>query len=162
MLSTAHKFSCSIDIFALDVLITHTTERGAFLEALKGMGDLDEVDVVVPPSEIASFPEFTEELRHQYSIPILSFGHAGDGNLHIYILRDKRERTEWLKITEEVMHLVYEKAKSLNGLVSGEHGIGFAKKPYLEQSLDPASLERKRSLKAAFDLKGLLNSGKVC
>lgn len=155
---------------ALDVLIAHTTERqeglwenrGAFLEALKGMGDLDEVDVVVPPSQIASFIVFTEELRQEYSVPILSFGHAGDGNLHIYILRDQRDREKWLKTTEQVMHLVYEKAKKLNGLVSGEHGIGFAKRPYLEQSLDRASLALMRSIKAVFDPKGLLNPGKVC
>ena len=154
---------------AHDVFIAHTSDRqealwenrGAFLEALKGMGDLDEVDVVVPPSEVAAFIDFTENLRKEYAIPIISFGHAGDGNLHIYILRDELERDKWLEITEEVMERIYAKAHSLSGQVSGEHGIGFAKKKYLEQSLDSRSLDLMRSIKASFDPKGLLNPGKV-
>lgn len=155
---------------AHDVLIAHTTDRqealwenrGAFLEALKGMGELDEVDVVVPPSQVANFIEFTEGLRHKYNLPILSFGHAGDGNLHIYLLRAEMEREAWLELTREVMVEIYQKAQELQGLVSGEHGIGFAKKPYLETSLSATSLELMRDIKRVFDPQQLLNPGKVC
>ena len=88
---------------AMDVLIANTADRqgglwecrGAFLEAIKGMGELDEVDVVVPPSRIAELVSFTEALAKEYDLPILSFGHAGDGNLHVYILRGERSG-KWL------------------------------------------------------------------
>ncbi len=155
---------------AHDVFIAHTGERqealwenrGAFLEALKAMGDMDEVDVVVPPSQIAAFVEFVEQLRVKYNLTIVGFGHAGDGNLHIYVLRDDLDRQIWLKTVQKIMDEIYAKAQALSGLVSGEHGIGFAKKPYLEKSLSPAALELMRSIKASFDPKGLLNPGKVC
>jgi glycolate oxidase len=159
-----------LDNGAHDVLIAHTADRqealwenrGAFLEALKGMGELDEVDVVVPPNQVAAFIEFTEELRVEYQLPILSFGHAGDGNLHIYLLRDKMEREAWLALTQQAMKEIYAHAKELQGLVSGEHGIGFAKKPYLEQALSPAVLELMRAIKLVFDPNQLMNPGKVC
>lgn len=155
---------------AYDVLIAHTTERqealwenrGAFLEALKGMGELDEVDVVVPPNQVAAFIEFTEELRKEYELPIVSFGHAGDGNLHIYILRAELDREVWLNSTKDVMDRIYARAQELTGLVSGEHGIGFAKKEYLEKSLSLPVLELMGAIKSVFDPKGLLNPGKVC
>lgn len=159
-----------LDQGAHDVLIAHTAERqealwesrGAFLEALKGRGELDEVDVVVPPNEVAAFIQFTEELRHEYGVPIVSFGHAGDGNLHIYVLRDEFDRTAWLKLTGEIMDRIYKHAKELGGLVSGEHGIGFAKKPFLEQGVSSDVLGLMRAIKLAFDPKQLLNPGKVC
>ena len=155
---------------AHDVLIAHTGERqealwenrGAFLEALKGMGELDEVDVVVPPNQVAAFIEFTEELRAKHDLCIVSFGHAGDGNLHIYILRGELDRDHWLSSTKDVMEKIYARAKELTGLVSGEHGIGYAKKEYLEKSLSPQVLELMQAIKLVFDPKGLLNPGKVC
>ena len=155
---------------AHDVLIAHTGERqaalwenrGAFLEALKAMGDLDEVDVVVPPNQIATFIEFTEQLRVECGLSIVSFGHAGDGNLHIYILRGELDRDIWLNSTREAMDRIYAKAHELKGLVSGEHGIGFAKRGYLEESLSPEVLQLMRSIKSGFDPKRLLNPGKVC
>jgi glycolate oxidase len=155
---------------AHDVFIAHTSERqeslwenrGAFLEALKGQGELDEVDVVVPPSQIATFIEYLENLSAESGLPIVSFGHAGDGNLHVYLLRAELEREHWLDLTKEVMDQIYAKARQLAGLVSGEHGIGYAKKEYLEKSTDSVTLELMRAIKLAFDPKGLLNPGKVC
>lgn len=158
-----------LDCGAIDVLIANTLDRqegiwecrGAFLEALKGMGDLDEVDVVVPPSEIAEFISSVEELREEYALPILSFGHAGDGNLHIYFLRGDLARDKWLDRSQEVMEIVYEDAQKLTGQVSGEHGIGYAKRDFLAQSLGPAQMRLLQGIKATFDPKGLLNPGKV-
>lgn len=158
-----------LDCGAIDVLIANIFDsqegiwecRGAFLEALKGMGDLDEVDVVVPPSEIAEFISSVEELREEYALPILSFGHAGDGNLHIYFLRGDLARDKWLDRSQEVMEIVYEDAQKLTGQVSGEHGIGYAKRDFLAQSLGPAQMRLLQGIKATFDPKGLLNPGKV-
>ena len=156
---------------ALDVFISDTEERqesiwsarGCFLEAIKALtSEMDEVDVVVPRNKIGEFVTFTHELENKANIRIKSFGHAGDGNLHIYILRDKLSEEIWHKKLSEVMQIMYDKAKELKGQVSGEHGIGFAKKGYLKQSLPDQCINIMQGIKLAFDPKNILNPGKVC
>lgn len=156
---------------ALDAFISDTEERqesiwsarGAFLEAIKASTtDMDEVDVVVPRNKIAEFVKFTHELENKHSIRIRSFGHAGDGNLHIYILKDDLSEGEWQEKLHDAMEEMYVKARTLRGQVSGEHGIGFAKKPYLNESLSLECVELMKRIKLAFDPKNLLNPGKVC
>lgn len=156
---------------ALDIFISDTTEReesiwkarGAFLEAIKGSTTyMDEVDVVVPRSSVNEMVEYIHSLHEKVNIRIKSFGHAGDGNLHAYVLKDDLSDEEWEKLMNEAMDLIYAKARELNGQVSGEHGIGYAKKSYLLQSMDPATVEIMRGIKAAFDPKNILNPHKVC
>lgn len=156
---------------ALDVLISDTEERqesiwsarGAFLEAIKSSTtEMEEVDVVVPRNQVAEFIKFTHELEHQFQIRIRSFGHAGDGNLHIYLLRDALEAEVWHSKLEAVMACMYRKGKELKGQVSGEHGIGFAKKPYLKESLSPEHLALLQGIKRVFDPGNIMNPGKVC
>ena len=156
---------------ALDVFISDTEERqeaiwsarGAFLEAIKALTtEMDEVDVVVPRNKVAEFVKFTHEVEESQDIRIKSFGHAGDGNLHIYILRDELNSEEWNNKLNNVMEILYKKSRELNGQVSGEHGIGFAKKPFLNESLPKESIEIMKGIKLAFDPKNILNPGKVC
>ncbi|MFL0267369.1 FAD-binding oxidoreductase [Candidatus Clostridium radicumherbarum] len=156
---------------ALDVFISDTEERqesiwsarGAFLEAIKASTtEMDEVDVVVPRNKVAEFIKFTHELEKEFNIRIRSFGHAGDGNLHIYILRDALDEETWKKKLLEVMEYMYKRGRELNGQVSGEHGIGFAKRPYLKESLAPELITVMKGIKMAFDPKNILNPGKVC
>jgi len=156
---------------ALDVLISDTEERqesiwsarGCFLEAIKALTtEMDEVDVVVPRNKIGEFVTFTHELERTANIRIKSFGHAGDGNLHVYILRDELNEKEWHTKLREIMQVMYDKAKELKGQVSGEHGIGFAKKGYLKQSLPDQCINIMQGIKLAFDPKNILNPGKVC
>lgn len=156
---------------ALDVLISDTEERqesiwsarGCFLEAIKALTtEMDEVDVVVPRNQIGKFVTFTHELERTANIRIKSFGHAGDGNLHIYILRDDLDQEAWESKLKEVMQIMYDKAKELDGQVSGEHGIGFAKKGYLKESLPSECIGIMQGIKLAFDPKNILNPGKVC
>ena len=156
---------------ALDVLISDTEERqesiwsarGCFLEAIKALTtEMDEVDVVVPRNKIGEFVTFTHELERTANIRIKSFGHAGDGNLHVYILRDELNEEEWHTKLREIMQIMYDKAKELKGQVSGEHGIGFAKKGYLKQSLPDQCMNIMQGIKLAFDPKNILNPGKVC
>jgi glycolate oxidase len=156
---------------ALDVLISDTEERqesiwsarGCFLEAIKALTtEMDEVDVVVPRNKIGEFVTFTHELENKANIRIKSFGHAGDGNLHIYILKDSLSEEAWQAKLSEVMQIMYDKAKELKGQVSGEHGIGFAKKGYLKQSLPDQCINIMQGIKLAFDPKNILNPGKVC
>ena len=156
---------------AVDLLIADTDERaeaiwkarGAFLEAIKGSTtSMDEVDVVVPRSCVNEFVNFVHDLRKDMNIRIKSFGHAGDGNLHVYILRDAMNDKQWKNALEEAMQRMYDKAKTMDGQVSGEHGIGRAKKPYLKESLDPATIILMQRIKKAFDPNGILNPHKVC
>ncbi len=155
---------------ALDVYISDTEERqeaiwsarGAFLEAIKASTtEMDEVDVVVPRNSVAEFVKFTHELEKEFSIRIRSFGHAGDGNLHIYILRDDLTEEIWNRKLHDVMECMYKKARELKGQVSGEHGIGFAKKPYLNEALSPTVLNIMKGIKLTMDPKNILNPGKV-
>lgn len=155
---------------ALDVFISDTEERqeaiwsarGCFLEAIKALTtEMDEVDVVVPRNKIGEFVMYTHQLEERFSIRVKSFGHAGDGNLHIYILRDALDEAAWHKKLSEVMQIMYDKAKELEGQVSGEHGIGFAKKQYLSQSLSKESISIMQGIKSAFDPKNILNPGKL-
>lgn len=155
---------------AKDVFIVDTPERkdtvwsarGAFLEAIKAStSEMDECDVVVPRNRVAEFIRFTHELSRKHKIRIPSFGHAGDGNLHIYICRDELEENLWKQKLTDVFAEMYEKAMSMGGAVSGEHGVGYAKKKYLEEQLGTAQIEIMRGIKKVFDPKGLLNPGKV-
>ncbi|MGI6038450.1 MAG: FAD-binding oxidoreductase [Limnochordia bacterium] len=158
-----------LDVGAYDVLIADILERqagiwetrGTFLEAIKALGEMDEVDVVLPPHSIAAFIKYSEEIGRSHGVRILSFGHAGDGNLHVYLFRGERSQKEWEAVHAQVMELLYDEAKRLGGQVSGEHGIGYAKKPYLASSLGPTQMDLLRSIKRVFDPKGLLNPGKI-
>jgi glycolate oxidase len=156
---------------ALDILISDTNEReesiwkarGAFLEAIKGSTTyMDEVDVVVPRSSVNEMVEFIHSLYKEVNIRIKSFGHAGDGNLHAYVLKDDLSDEEWEKRMTAAMDKIYEKARELRGQVSGEHGIGFAKKSYMMEAMDPATIEIMKGIKKAFDPKNILNPRKVC
>ena len=155
---------------AIDVFISNTQERnesiwaarGAFLEAIKAStSEMDECDVVVPRRHVAEFVLFSKELQEKYAIRIRSFGHAGDGNLHIYVLRDDLAEQEWKEKLETVFRELYGKARTLGGKVSGEHGIGYAKKPYLADSLDPNALALMAGIKKVFDPNNILNPSKV-
>jgi len=155
---------------AIDVLISDTEERdesiwkarGSFLEAIKGSTTyMDEVDVVVPRDKVSELVRYCHSLEDEIDIRIKSFGHAGDGNLHIYILKDELSDEEWERRMGLCMERMYQKAKEMGGKVSGEHGIGFAKKQYLIESSDETTLELMRGIKAVFDPKNLLNPGKI-
>lgn len=156
---------------AIDILIADTDERsegiwkarGAFLEAIKSSTTcMDEVDIVVPRREVNTFVEYVHELRAKLNIRMKSFGHAGDGNLHVYILKDDLDDEQWHELLTLAMDKMYAKAKELNGKVSGEHGIGLVKKVYLEQSTPKTAIDLMKKIKAVFDPNNILNPGKIC
>ena len=160
----------ALSIGARDVLLADTDERkesiwnarGAFLEAIKGSTTtMDECDVVVPRDVIPQFVHKTVEIGRRVSVRIRSFGHAGDGNLHIYVCRDDLPEAEWKEKVEAVMHQLYDTAREMRGEVSGEHGIGHAKKAFLRDSVGERQVQLMRGIKAAFDPNGILNPGKV-
>ncbi len=160
-----------LDQGAIDLLIADTDERseaiwkarGAFLEAIKSSTSaMDEVDVVVPRSSVNDFVEYIHGLQAEIGARIKCFGHAGDGNLHVYILKDDLSEEKWQHVLSTAMEKMYAKAHTMEGQVSGEHGIGFAKKSYLKESLAPETLALMQGIKRAFDPNGILNPHKVC
>lgn len=155
---------------AKDIFISDTEERdetiwkarGAFLEAIKNStSDMDEVDVVVPRNRVNEMVEFSHELQKKVGARIKSFGHAGDGNLHIYVLKDDLKDDTWEKVLSSAMDEMYKKAGELKGAVSGEHGIGYAKKPYLKDMIPEETIELMRGIKKVFDPKNILNPEKI-
>lgn len=155
---------------AMDVLISDTQERedsiwkarGAFLEAIKGSTTLmDEVDMVVPRNRVNDMVEYLQEVQEKAGLRIKSFGHAGDGNLHAYLLKDELSDEEWHERLNNAMEMIYAKARELEGLVSGEHGIGFAKKHYLQESMASDNLELMNGIKQVFDPNNILNPHKI-
>ena len=160
-----------LEIGALDAYIVDTEERkksvwsarGAFLEAIKASTpEMDECDVVVPVSNVDKFITFTHDLAKEMNVRIPSFGHAGDGNLHIYICKDQLGEKEWEEVLTKCFDRMYEKAEELGGLVSGEHGIGYAKKEFLKKQLGETQIALMQGIKKVFDEKNILNPGKIC
>lgn len=156
---------------ARDVLISDTEERqgsiwtarGAFLEAIKASTtEMEECDVVVPRNRVADFVLYEKEVERIARLRLAGFGHAGDGNIHIYLLRDDMEKEDFEKRMAHAFDLLYGKAKEMGGHVSGEHGIGFAKRAYLAESIGETQLALMRAIKGVFDPNGILNPGKIC
>ena len=155
---------------AADVLILDTderksaawTSRGAYLEAFKFSTDeLDECDIVVPRDKIVEFTDALYTMGERYGLRVPYFGHAGDGNLHIYFCRDKMPEKEWRQKLEEGFDELYKLAHRYGGMPSGEHGVGWAKKKYLLESLGERQIELMRGIKRVFDPNGIMNPGKV-
>ena len=160
-----------LEIGALDAYIVDTEERkksvwsarSAFLEAIKASTtEMDECDVVVPRSKVDEFIKYTHKIAEDEKVRIPSFGHAGDGNLHVYICRDELDDETWEKTLAHCFDLMYKKAEELGGLVSGEHGIGYAKTGYMKKQYGADQIALMQGIKAAFDKKNILNPGKVC
>ena len=160
-----------LQIGALDAYIVDTDERkksvwsarGAFLEAIKASTtEMDECDVVVPGNKVDTFIKYTHELAAEFHVRIPSFGHAGDGNLHVYICRDALNEEDWENTKAAIFQRMYSKSVELGGLVSGEHGIGYAKKEYLKQQYGETPIGLMQGIKQVFDPRNILNPGKVC
>ena len=117
-------------------------------------------DVVVPKTKIPQLVDFTEKLSRELDLVILTFGHAGDGNIHVNIMVDKDNREEHQK-GQAAKKRLFDHVMSLSGTLSGEHGIGMTKAPYLSLELDETSIALMRNIKSLFDPNNILNPGKI-
>lgn len=117
-------------------------------------------DVVVPRSCMSEFVSFLSELSDKYGLPIPAFGHAGDGNIHVNIMIDKNNPAE-VRNGEKVVRDLFKKVVELGGTITGEHGIGITKAPYMEIEFSKPALELMFRLKRAFDPNNILNPGKI-
>jgi glycolate oxidase len=154
---------------AIDVLVADTPDsqsriwdiRSHFYEAVVKARVAELVDAAVPPGEIANFMQAVKEISAEHGMRIIGYGHAGDGNIHLHPLRDVLSEGEWEAKLPEVMKAIYGKAVEFGGTVSGEHGIGSAKKAYAPIALDEEELSIMRRIKEVFDPNGILNPGKI-
>lgn len=117
-------------------------------------------DVVVPVSRIPSLVEGVQGLSREFALPIVCFGHAGNGNLHVNLLYDPADAAQRAR-AEAAMARVFALTLSLGGTLSGEHGIGLAKREFMPQAVDASTLALMRAVKSAFDPDGILNPGKL-
>lgn len=117
-------------------------------------------DISVPRSAIPDTIRGIKEISDKRKLPIVIFGHAGDGNLHPNILFDKRDPEEWARVQQAVADL-FALSVSVGGTLSGEHGVGTLKKPFLESDVGPIAMDVMRSIRRALDPRGILNPGKI-
>jgi glycolate oxidase len=117
-------------------------------------------DISVPRSQIPEAVRRIKEVSRRYGLPIVVFGHAGDGNLHPNVLFDKRDPEQWA-LVEQIVAEIFRIAVELGGALSGEHGVGTLKLPYLESNVGKVSIDVQQSIKQALDPKGILNPGKA-
>lgn len=117
-------------------------------------------DVVVPRSKIPAFIHRMEDIKNNYQLMIISFGHAGDGNLHINVMYDEKIPGEHEK-AERAIHEIFQEVLNLGGTISGEHGIGITKAPFLAMELDDAEIALMKKIKQIFDPNDILNPGKI-
>ena len=136
--------------------------RGALVKAVEAVSEQEPVDIVVPISRTADFIRFINDLEAQSGMQMVSFGHAGDGNLHIYCCANDMALDEFKRRSKAVMDKCYAKCTEFGGQVSGEHAIGHAKKQYLVESAGETAFGLMQAIKQVFDPKGILNPGKVC
>ena len=122
-------------------------------------GKLNE-DIVVPRSKLPDMIERLEKISSKYNLPIVNFGHAGDGNIHVNIMYHTEDRKE-TEMAQLAMDEVFEECIKLGGSITGEHGVGITKRDYLERQIGKPQMELLKRIKRAFDPKNILNPNKM-
>ena len=160
---------------ALDVQITGQKGVQADILAIRSMlyeairpATVELFDVCVPRGEIAGHVNFVHGLEGRLGVSLPTYGHAADGNVHSHYLRAPledglfgKEYPDWREKSDEVRKAIYDDVVNRKGVISGEHGIGLAKKAYLPMNLSAAHIGALRAIKRALDPEGILNPGKI-
>jgi len=118
-------------------------------------------DVVVPRAELPPLLAGIKEIARRYAVRIVCFGHAGDGNVHVNVLKDELADDRWESLVPAVVEGIYRLALSLGGMITGEHGVGATRRRYLPLALDAVQIDVMRQIRAVFDPNGILNPGKI-
>ena len=134
--------------------------RGALVKAVEAFSEQEPVDIVVPIDKTAEFISFINKLDEESGMQMVSFGHAGDGNVHLCVVRGDRDLKTWHKELKANMDKAYHKAYELGGITSGEHGIGISKRRYFLRETPGENLEVMNRIKDALDPKHILNDKK--
>jgi len=157
------NYECG-DIFFADDDTTKTALwklRRNVAHAVKSTSIYKEEDTVVPRAELPHLLKKVKEVGARYGFESVCYGHAGDGNLHVNILRGTLSDTAWLEEVPKGIREIFQYVKSVGGTLSGEHGIGLVQRPYLDIVFSEVELRLMREIKSVFDPLGILNPGKV-
>lgn len=160
---------------ALDILLADNRERQEEILGIRSMiyealrpGTVELFDVCVPRSQIAGHVEFVHSLEKKYQMPLPTYGHAADGNVHTNVMRTRIEEgvlgeevPDWSSKHEAVRREIFDDVIRRKGNISGEHGIGLAKRDYLINNIGETNVALMRSIKKALDPEGILNPGKI-
>lgn len=134
--------------------------RGALVKAVEAVSEQEPVDIVVPINRTAEFIGYINQLEQSSGMRMVSFGHAGDGNVHLCVVRGDRDEETWQKELHENMDKAYHKAYELGGIASGEHGIGISKRRYFLRETYWENLRAMNQIKDALDPLHILNDKK--
>ncbi|NIN67374.1 MAG: FAD-binding protein [Anaerolineae bacterium] len=155
---------------ARDVFVardTHTSDRlwearRMIIDALNNESPVNHMeDVVVPRAQIPELLKGIKDTAGRHAVRIVCFGHAGDGNVHVNVLKDDIDDARWKELVPPVREEIYELTLSLGGTITAEHGIGATRREYLPLALDDAQIEVMRRIREAFDPHHILNPGKI-
>jgi glycolate oxidase len=130
-------------------------------EAVKSHSVYKEEDTVVPRAELPVLLKGVKDIGKKYGFHSVCYGHAGDGNLHVNIIKGDLSDEEWNGSLKSGIREIFELVKSLGGTISGEHGIGLVQKEYMDIIFKEKELELMRQIKKVFDPNGILNKGKI-
>ncbi|MBS1685972.1 MAG: FAD-binding protein [Bacteroidetes bacterium] len=120
-----------------------------------------EEDTVVPRYRLPELLTHIKEVGRKYNFRSVCYGHAGDGNVHVRIIKDELTDDQWKNEVPQGVREIFEKVVELGGTISGEHGIGWVQRRYMDVKFPPMQLDLMRGVKAVFDPKGILNPGKI-
>jgi glycolate oxidase len=130
-------------------------------EAVKSQSIYKEEDTVVPRYELPALLRHVKSICKEYGLHSVCYGHAGDGNLHVNIIRGELSEEKWEKDLPVAIRKLFTEVVKLGGTISGEHGIGLVQKNYMDIAFPEVALDLMRSIKKVFDPKGILNPGKI-
>jgi len=154
---------------AYDVLLAEDNQkmnelwslRRCIGEAVKSISEYKEEDTVVPRSKIPELIKGVKEISGEFGITTICYGHAGDGNVHVNILKDKLDDESWENNLETAIKKIFELTVSLGGTISGEHGIGYSQKNYLPIALGVEEIALMKNIKTTMDPNNIMNPGKI-
>ena len=170
LFSEAEKVAGLVEHFKIDdILFADTADQKEVLwrlrrniaEAVKSNSVYKEEDTVVPRYELPTLLSGVKAIGAKYGFKSICYGHAGDGNLHINIIKEELTDEQWEQDVPKGIREIFELTVSLRGTISGEHGIGFVQKNYMNIAFQPIELDLMKRIKDVFDPKGILNPHKI-
>ena len=170
LLQEAEKIMSVMEQFQVDDVLFADTEdeknalwkmRRSVAEAVKANSIYKEEDTVVPRCELPTLLEGIKKIGNKYGFKSVCYGHAGDGNLHVNIIKGDMTTENWDTQVTKGIREIFQLTVSLNGTLSGEHGIGYVQKNYMDIAFSKIHLELMERIKFVFDPNGILNPGKI-
>lgn len=170
LFSEAEKIAAVLEQFEIDEILFADTEdqknalwklRRSVAEAVKAQAVYKEEDTVVPRFELPKLLKGIKQIGDKYGFKSICYGHAGDGNLHVNIIKGNKSEEHWNSEIPKGIREIFELTVGLKGTISGEHGIGYVQKNYMDIPFSAIELELMKGIKKVFDPTGILNPAKI-